>query len=90
MDRPVYISATGNVGPADGGSLFAVTLTGGTDAATLLIKEGGASGTQIWALICAAAATTVTVTFPRGVVYTGQLHGTLTGTSPKAGFAVGI
>lgn len=90
MNAPVYISATGNVGQDSGGVLFSVTLSGGSDAATLVIKHNGSSGTQIWPTIKAAAATTVEVQFVQGIVYSGQLHGTLTGTSPGAGFEIGM
>ena len=90
MHRPVRITATGNVAQADGGTLFTVTLTAGSDAATLVVKERGSGGDQIWPTIKAAAASTVTVSFRGGIGYSGQLHGTLSGTSPEAGFELGI
>lgn len=84
------IAASGNVGAATGGStLRSVTLTGGSDAATLTIKDGGSGGTQIGPIIKAAAATTVHVLFGAGVGIGGQLYGALTGTGPEVGFEVG-
>ncbi len=90
MNTPVYTAVTADVGPVEGGTLYSVTLTGGSDAATLVIKYNGSSGTQLWPTIKAATATTVHVVFRGGIVYSGQLHATLTGTSPGAGFEIGI
>ena len=89
MNVPIRITATGDVGPANGLSLLSVTLAAGSDTATLVLKEGGSSGTQIIPTITAAANTEVHRTFPGGIVYKSQLHGTLTGTSPQAGFSIG-
>jgi len=83
-----YLDATGNVGGANGGTLHGVILTGGSDAATLVIKQGGSGGATI-ATIKAAANTTVVCPNIHGV-YRGQLHATFTGTSPVATFTTGI
>lgn len=87
---PIRVTATGNVGGANGGSLCSVTLTAGGDAASLVIKEGGASGTQIWAPIKAPASDTRHVLFSGSIPYSGQLHATFTGTGPEAGFEIGV
>lgn len=89
MNTPVRITSDGNVGPVDGGTLYSVTLTGGSDAATLVIRYAGSGGTQLWPTIKAATATTVHVVFAGGIVYSGQLHGTVTGTGEEAGFEIG-
>lgn len=83
----VRIAATGTVGSANGGELHSVSLTAGSDAATLVVRESGASGSTILKL-AAATGTTVERTFPGCAGYSGQLHGTLTGTSPEATFEV--
>jgi hypothetical protein len=90
MNAPIRLTATGNVGQADGGVLHSVTFTGGSDAATLIIKYNGSGGTQLWPIIKAPTVTTVHVVFRGGIVYTGQLHATITGTSPEAGFEIGV
>jgi len=90
MNQAVFKNATANAGPADGATLYSVTLTGGSDAATLLLRYNGSGGTQLWAIIKAATATTVHVQFTGGISYTGQLHGTQTGTSPEWAVEIGI
>lgn len=80
--RPYHIDATGDVGGANGGALYAVVLTGGSDAATLTLRENGSSGATIL-IVKAAINTTVTVPLS-GANYDGQLHCTLGGTGPVA------
>lgn len=65
--------------------LHAVVLTGGSDAATLVVKAGGSGGTTILS-VKAAASTTVAVPGLGGVLCSGGIHATLTGTSPSATF----
>ena len=88
MHTFVYATGTGNIGGAAGGTLHGVILTGGSDAATLVIKQGGSSG-DIVATLKAAANTTVSCPDIRGA-YRGQLHATFTGTGPVATFVVGL
>jgi hypothetical protein len=78
------LTATGDVTTASSG-LFAVSLTGGSDAATLTVKVGGSSGTTV--LVLKAAANT-SVVYPLGAVVPcpGGIHATLAGTSPSATF----
>lgn len=65
--------------------LRAVSLTGGSDAATLTVKAGGSSGTTI-AVIKAAAATTAPQLQFHDTLCSGGIHATLTGTAPSATF----
>ena len=90
MTQAVYKDATANAGPADGATLYSVTLTGGSDAATLLLRYNGSGGTQLIATIKAPTVTMVHLTFPGGIAYTGQLHGTQTGTAPNWSVTLGI
>ena len=90
MNSPFTLAASANVGPVDGGMVKTVTLTGGSDAATLILKYGGSGGTQFWATIKAAINTTVSIDFGNGVVYTGQLYALITGTAPSIGISLGI
>lgn len=80
--RPIRITGDGNVGPAIGGQLYSVSLTGGSDAATLALLEGGSGGTTILT-IKAAINTTVQVRY-HGMAYTGQLYANITGTDAEA------
>lgn len=80
------VSATGDVSTIDS-YLRAVSLTGGSDAATLTIKAGGSGGTTI--LVLKAAANT-SVSFQSHDAYCdGGVHATLTGISPSASFVLG-
>lgn len=82
MNRSVTVTATGDVAAAvEGGVLCSVCLTAGADAATAVLRSGGASGTIILKL-AAAAGTTASHTFLAPVSYVTTLHATLTGTSP--------
>lgn len=72
-------AATGAVTAASS-RLRSVVLTGGSDAATAVIRKGGASGTVILS-VKAATATTVPVPLS-GSWCEGGIHVTLTGTGP--------
>jgi hypothetical protein len=75
-------SALVKTGP---GVLYQAVLSGGSDAATLILYDNAAgSGSQICATIKAAAGTTVTVDFGDGVVFGVGLYAALTGTTPSA------
>jgi putative intracellular protease/amidase len=78
------LAATGDVVTRSAG-LHVVTLTGGSDAATLVVKAGGSSGTTVLT-VKVAAATTVAVPGLDGVLCPGGIHATLTGTNPAASF----
>lgn len=78
------LSATGNIDGTNTIHLGTVVLTAGSDAATLVIKDGGSSGTAIFTLK-AAASTSVVVSLPG--VQVGTAHATFTGTGPVASFS---
>ena len=65
--------------------LKAVSLTGGSDAATLTVKAGGSSGTTILVLK-AATATSVVFSDLHLTDCAGGVHATLAGTAPSATF----
>ena len=78
------VSATGDITTSDG-HLYAVVLTGGSDAAVLTVKAGGSGGTTILVLK-AATATTAAAPLNAAVYCDGGIHATLTGTAPNAAF----
>lgn len=80
---PVYLTGTGNAGSANGGQLYSITLTPAAALSTLVLREGGASGTIIAALQAAASGNSVQARFD-GMAYAGQLHATLSGASASA------
>lgn len=69
---------------AGAGELYAVNLTGGSDAATLIVYDNTAgSGTVICKLACAAGVTAC-ITLPKPAEFTTGCYLTLTGTAPSA------
>lgn len=66
----------------------AVVLTAGADAASVVLRDGGAGGT-VRLTLKAAANSSVPVIFPSGVVFGSGVHVTLTGTSPTVSVAYG-
>lgn len=82
---PKVLSASGQI-KSQGGVLYAVTLTGGSDAATLVLyDEITGSGDQLWPTIKAGAAETVHLTFPGGLKFGVGCYATITGTAPEVG-----
>lgn len=61
--------------------LHCVTLTGGSDAATVVVKQGGSSGTTILTLKCAAS-TSVSTGYMGDVDCADGIYVDLTGTGP--------
>jgi hypothetical protein len=77
------VSATGDIATASA-YLRGVTLTGGSDAATLVVRSGGSGGTPVLTLK-APANSTVVLPLP-GAFCSGGIHATFTGTGPVASF----
>jgi hypothetical protein len=75
-------TTTGTLVSAGPGFLRGVQLNGGSDAATAIVRDGGASGTIIGS-VKAAAGATVAVSYPCLVPFVTDLHLTVTGTSPE-------
>lgn len=78
-----HVTTTGDVS-TETSFLHEVTLTGGSDAATLTVKADGSSGSTVL-VVKAAADTTVSVS-AHGAQVTGGIHATLAGTGPVASF----
>jgi hypothetical protein len=78
---PFQAAATGNVGPARGGTIIGAVLTATSDTATATIREGGSGGTI--KLVLSAPTLQTAGPFIGGMVLSGQVHATLTGTSPS-------
>lgn len=79
-----HVNATGNVTTAKPAVLYSVVLTGGSDAATLVVKDGSSGSTLL--TLKAAANTTVQWRAVRGVHIGTAIHATFTGTGPVAAF----
>lgn len=81
--KPVNISykqASGAV-KATAGYVYSVVLTGGSDAASVTLKDGGSSGDAKMVLKAAAGATVV-YNFTRGLTFATGIYATITGTTP--------
>lgn len=78
------LSASGEVAAAgQPRTVFAVTLTAGSDAATATYKSGGAGGTTLLTLK-ALANSSVSAQLPGGAAFGAGCYVTLTGTGPVA------
>lgn len=92
MSRPLYISATGNVGGVNGGLIKQIVLTPAAAVATLVLREGGSGGNIIWSLQAAASGSSVILDFSSdidgGSIASGQIHATLGGVGAVATIAV--
>lgn len=82
----IEVSATGDVTTKDSTILWSVVLTGGSDAASVIVKDGSSGATRL--TLKAAANTTVSHRFVQGVLFTTGIHATFTGTGPVADFEV--
>lgn len=78
------VSATGDVTTVDS-HLRSVSLTAGSDTATLTVRAGGSGGTTVLT-VKALAATTATVPDLGGAFCGEGVHATLAGTAPVATF----
>lgn len=78
------VNSTGNVTTSVPAYLWSVTLTAGSDAATLVIKDGSSGPTRV--TLKAAANSTVQwrAASPDGVLMGTAIHATFTGTGPVA------
>lgn len=83
MNRAINKTATATL-KSGSGVLHSAKLVAGVDAATAIYKSGGASGDVILVLGANAAGATDGHTFRDGVVFNGDLHVTITGTTPNA------
>jgi len=87
MYQPYHVTASANIAGAVGGTIHSVLITGGANAATVTLKEQGASGVVV-AVLKAGVNTSVSHNFD-GAVYSGQLYALITGTTPDVTIEVG-
>lgn len=78
------VNATGNVTTAVPAVLRSVLLTAGSDAASVVVKDGSSGATLL--TLKAAANSSVQWRAVRGVHVGTAIHATFTGTSPVASF----
>jgi len=86
MSRLKELSATGNVAGTDTVHLHSVVLAAGSDAATLIVKDGGSGGTTVLTLKAATATTTAWEAGDSDGAQLNTAHATFTGTGPVADF----
>lgn len=81
------LTATGNVSPhVNGGTCWGGVLTPGSAAASVVVREGGGSGTVI--LTVTAVANGVSIPIAGPFRFEGQLHATLSGTGAEVSFLI--
>jgi hypothetical protein len=87
VSRILEVSATGDV-TTFSTRLRAVSLTAGSDAATLTLRAGGSGGT-VFLVVKAAASTTAAVPDLHDALFSAGVHATLAGTAPSASIVFG-
>jgi hypothetical protein len=80
---PARLTATATAFAAQKGMLFGVVLNGGSDAATAIVRDGGAGGTILASLKAAAATTVIFQPACFSLPFATDLHVTITGTAPE-------
>jgi len=73
-----YLQATGDV-KTSAGYVYSIILTGGSDAATLILKDN----TTAKIVLAAAANSTVTFNTDHGLYFATSIKATITGTTPS-------
>lgn len=74
-------SAQVKTGP---GAVYGVVVTGGSDAASLILYDNtSGADPKIIGTIKAAATVSVAVSFPNGIVFGAGCYATITGTAPS-------
>jgi len=70
------------------GKVYALTLNSGTTDSSIILADGGASGTEKWALTLngttAAGETSESVSFPGGLTFDTDVYAVLAGTGAEA------
>lgn len=80
------VSATGNVTSTVPAYLFSVTLTAGSDAATLVVKDGSSGAARLTLKAAAGATAQWRAASKDGVLFATAIHATFTGTTPVGDF----
>lgn len=78
------VSATGDVTTGVPVYLHSLVLTAGSDAATVVIKDGSSGSARLTLKAAANTSTSWRCGDPKGVLFSTAIHATLTGTGPVA------
>jgi hypothetical protein len=87
--QTAVLATTGVISTAGkAAKIWAITLIGGTSDSSIIIKDGGTSGTERWKVswnaVTNAGDVCVNVSFPNPIICTTDAYGTLAGTSAAA------
>ena len=66
------------------GTVYGIGLSAGADEATLIIKDGGTSGTVKTSTLIVGTGTSDHWSFPSGIQCSTSIYATITGTTPVA------
>jgi hypothetical protein len=80
------LTGTGNATTNVPAYLFSVVLTAGSDAATLVVKDGSSGATVLTLKAAANTSVSWTAGSSEGVLMSTAIHATFTGTSPVGSF----
>ncbi len=89
VSTPVTVTTSAAITTADKtGIVYALTLISGTADSSIILKNGGSSGTDSWRLslngTTSAGETSESISFPRGLIFTTDIYATLAGTAAIA------
>ena len=80
--KSIVISASAAIN-AKAGRVLGVMIKAGSDAATVKLLDGGASGIQKTATLSVAAGASAHWEFPNGIQCATDIYATITGTTPE-------
>jgi len=81
--KPKVLVASGTVNSASG-RVYSMSLTGGSNPATMFLRDGGAAGSTATATLSVGTGASTQFTFPGGMQFSTSIYATITGTAPTA------
>ena len=81
--KPKVLAASGAVNTV-AGRVYSMSLTGGSDPATILLKDGGSDGTTSTATLSVGTGSSAQWVFPGGLQFSTSIYATISGTAPTA------
>lgn len=79
--KPKVLAASAAVNAVPG-RVYSMALTGGTDPATVLLKDGGTGGTTATATLSVGTGSSAQWIFPGGLQFGTSIYATISGTAP--------
>jgi hypothetical protein len=81
--KPKVLVASGTVNSVPG-RVYSMGLSGGSDVASMFLRDGGAAGSTATATLKVGTDASAQFTFPGGLQFSTSIYATITGTAPTA------